>query len=120
MRSLSIRIERPRLGEHVLARRHASGSTSQVVLDDLRGGRVLVIDERAWTFLSCADGTRDVAGIRAAASRLGARASEADLAGFFAKLADAGLLDDGAPTGPLRGERTRRGSTPEHRALVAL
>jgi lysine-N-methylase len=120
MRSLSTRIERPRLGGHVLARRHASEGTSQVVLDDLRGGRVLVIDERAWTFLSCADGTRDVVGIRAAASRLGARASTADLAAFFAKLADAGLLDDGAPPDPLRGERTRRGTTPEDRALVVL
>jgi lysine-N-methylase len=111
---------RPRLGEHVLARRHARGDASEVVLEDLRGGRVLVVDERAWTVLSCADGTRDLAGILAAAARLGVRSSEGELGRFFAKLGEAALLTEGAPTSPLRGERTRRARTPEHRPLVVL
>ncbi len=51
-----------------------------------------------WAVLACADGTRDVAGIAAAAARLGAGATEAAVATLLEAMHARGVLQDGAPS----------------------
>ena len=84
---------RPRLGDHVLARRHFIGGEERVVLHDLRTGRLVQIGPREWTLLAAADGTRDLPGIVLAAAREGAHAREPALRAYLAELHQAGLLE---------------------------
>ncbi|WP_437665488.1 YkgJ family cysteine cluster protein [Sorangium sp. So ce1182] len=100
---------RPRLADHVLARRHLVGDEERVILHDLRSGQLLQLGPREWVLLSAADGTRDVEGIVIAAAREGAPARVPAAEAFFAQLHAAGLLgaeDAGeeaspsAPSGP--------------------
>jgi lysine-N-methylase len=87
--------ERPRLAEHVVARRHLVGDRSTVVLHDLRSGRAAQLGAREWELVASADGTRDLEGILLAAAREGARARLEDLRAFLARLHDAGFVDGG-------------------------
>ncbi|MEO7329637.1 MAG: YkgJ family cysteine cluster protein [Minicystis sp.] len=85
---------RPRLGDHVLARRHLVGDEEHVVLHDLRTGRLVKIGPREWTLLAAADGTRDLPGVVLAAAREGAHAREPALRAYLGQLHEAGLLHD--------------------------
>jgi lysine-N-methylase len=87
--------DRPRLAEHVVARRHLVGDRSSVVLHDLRSGRAVRLGAREWELLASADGTRDLDGILLAAAREGAHARAPHLQAFLAQLHDAGFLDGG-------------------------
>lgn len=93
---------RPRLGEHVLARKHLVEDEPRVLLHDTRTGRSLQIGTREWGLLAAADGTRDLDGILLAAAREGAHARRGALEAFLAQLHAAGLLEDGLgeATGP--------------------
>lgn len=117
---------RPRLGEHVLARRHFADGEERVVLHDLRTGGLVQIGPREWGLIACADGTRDLEGIVLAAAREGAHARVDALRGFFEQLAQAGLLAgeaapdaSGARGAPSPREPEARVS-PRDRPLVAL
>lgn len=81
---------RPRLGDHVRARRYVASGAAVVVLHD--GSAVHEIGEREWALLEAADGTRDLLGIAAAAARRGVVLPEASIQGFFDSLREAGLL----------------------------
>ncbi|WP_438020241.1 YkgJ family cysteine cluster protein [Sorangium sp. So ce315] len=83
---------RPRLADHVLARRHLVGEEERILLHDVRTGELLQLGAREWGLLSAADGTRDVEGIVIAAAREGAPARVAAAQAFFAQLHAAGLL----------------------------
>lgn len=103
---------RPRLADHALARRHLAGGEPRVVLHDTRKGGLIALGPREWTLFSCADGTRDLDGIVAAAARAGAHARAPALGAFLEQLHGAGLLADGtagvdAPA-PGRAPRARR------------
>ena len=89
--------ERPRLAEHVVARRHLIGDRSAVVLHDLRSGRAVELGAREWELLASADGTRDLPGIVLAAAREGAHARIDHLRTFLERLHEAGFVDGGEP-----------------------
>jgi lysine-N-methylase len=88
---------RPRLADHVLARRHLTGSETVVVLHDQRTGRIVQLGPREWGLLAAADGTRDLDGVVLAARREGAHARVPALHAFLEQLHGAGLLADGLP-----------------------
>ena len=88
---------RPRLADHVLARRHITGSETVVVLHDQHTGRLLQLGPREWGLLAAADGTRDLDGIVLAARREGAHARVPALHAFLEQLHGASLLADGTP-----------------------
>ncbi len=88
---------RPRLADHVLARRHITGGEAVVVLHDQRTGGLVQLGPREWGLLAAADGTRDLEGIILAARREGAHARVPALRAFLEQLHGAGLLADGAP-----------------------
>lgn len=108
---------RPRLADHVAARLHYASGASLVVLHDTRRGILARIGTREWALLRYADGTRDVAGIRAAAVD-GTRVDVSELSeitSFFDALHQAGMLGDGpgsalktANTGALDASRAER------------
>lgn len=81
----------------MLARRHVSDGREFVILHDEARAETLELEPAAWAVLSCADGTRDVEGIVAAATRLGARAQTEVVRELLRALADRGVLVDGAP-----------------------
>ncbi|WP_437737239.1 YkgJ family cysteine cluster protein [Sorangium sp. So ce1335] len=83
---------RPRLADHVLARRHLVGEDERILLHDVRTGELLQLGAREWALLSAADGTRDVEGIVIAAAREGAPARIPAAQAFFEQLHAAGLL----------------------------
>ncbi|MBC8069897.1 MAG: hypothetical protein IAG13_16285, partial [Deltaproteobacteria bacterium] len=101
-------LPRPRLRDHVVARRHLRAGHDELVLFDGEHERVLVLDARAWWVLGEADGTRDLDGVLAAARRHGASWSGPEVASFFAELDRLGLLADGAPESLVDGEVTAR------------
>ena len=86
---------RPRLAEHVLARRHLVGDRASVVLHDTRTGRAVQLGAREWELLAGADGTRDLEGIVLAAAREGAHARPPQLRAFLEQLWQAGFLAAG-------------------------
>jgi lysine-N-methylase len=88
---------RPRLADHVLARRHIAGGEVVVVLHDQRTGGLVQLGPREWGLLAAADGTRDLEGVVLAARREGAHARVPALRAFLEQLHGAGLLADGAP-----------------------
>jgi len=83
---------RPELHPAVAARLHVSQGEARVVLTDTRDGQELVIGEREWAALRCADSSRDIDGVRVALQARGRRVSSNDLGGFFAELARLGML----------------------------
>src|SRR6185369_6332943 len=87
---------RPRLANHVLARKHLVDGEPRVVLHDTRADRLLQIGLREWGLIAAADGTRDIEGIVLAAAREGAHARAPALRSFLEQLHAAGLLEDGA------------------------
>jgi lysine-N-methylase len=103
--------ERPRLGDHVRARRHVVGAESRIVLhvDD----RSLVLGEREWTVLQQADGTRDLEGMRQAAAQHGVRVGLEHVRAFVTTLARQGFFED-----PRASEEPARTACP--RPLRAL
>ncbi|MBV1859221.1 MAG: YkgJ family cysteine cluster protein, partial [Nannocystaceae bacterium] len=64
----------------MLARRQVVDGRETVVLHDEARHDALELQPETWAVLACADGTRDVAGIAAAAVRVGAGATEAAVA----------------------------------------
>lgn len=82
----------PRLGSHVLPRRHVIDGRAAVILFDLHTDEVLQIGAREWELLAAADGTRTLEGIVVAAARQGARAKVEDVRTFFSGLEARGLL----------------------------
>lgn len=98
--SLSSFPKRPRLADHVLARRHVARGREMVVLHDTKTGRLVQLGPREWGLLASADGTRDLEGVVMAASRVFAYARPAALRAFLEQLHAAGLLEDGLPNEP--------------------
>ncbi len=88
---------RPRLADHVLARRHITGGEAVIVLHDQRTGRLVQLGPREWGLLAAADGTRDLDGVILAARREGAHVRVAALRAFLEQLHGADLLADGTP-----------------------
>lgn len=85
--------ERPRLADAVAVRRHVVAGDEKVILHGPPpASGVACIGEREWAFIACADGTRDLAGIRLASGR---RCTDAHLVALFEQLAGAGMLEDG-------------------------
>ncbi|MBL4686202.1 MAG: YkgJ family cysteine cluster protein [Nannocystaceae bacterium] len=82
----------PRLGNHVLARRHVIDGKVAVILFDMGSEEVLRIGEREWALVAAADGTRDIEGIVIAATRGGARVELDEARKFLASLEDRGLV----------------------------
>ncbi|EYF00614.1 YkgJ family cysteine cluster protein [Chondromyces apiculatus] len=101
---------RPRLADHARARRHIVDGDERIILHDARTGARLVLDARTWGLLACADGTRDLDGILAAAAREGARARAPALRAFLEQIHAAGLLEDGPA--PLPSTSTSTSATP--------
>jgi lysine-N-methylase len=103
---------RPRLAPDVAVRRHLVDGRPALAVHDTRDGRLAVVGEREGALLRCADGTRDLEGIRLAAERLGARATPSDVERWFSELRQAGLIVDadewGAPTEDVRAEAPLR------------
>lgn len=81
----------------MLARRHVVGGRERVVLHDEARHEAVELPVATWAVLACADGTRDVAGIAAAAARLGAGATEAAVAALLEAMHARGALENGAP-----------------------
>jgi lysine-N-methylase len=88
---------RPRLADHVLARRHITAGEAVIVLHDQRTGRLIQLGPREWGLLAAADGTRDLDGVVLAARREGAHARVPALRAFLEQLHGADLLADGTP-----------------------
>jgi lysine-N-methylase len=105
-------ITRPRLGDHVAARRYLrsdraadAGGAESIVLHDTRAQTLVVLGQREWAILRCADGSRDLPGLRLAAHRRAVRVGSEDLASFVAELSRAGLLSSELSSeGPLGAE----------------
>ena len=97
---------RPRLADHVLARRHITGGEAVVVLHDQRTGLLIQLGPREWGLLAAADGTRDLEGVILAARREGAHARVPALRAFLEQLHGADLLADGAPDDTAAEART--------------
>ena len=91
---------RPRLADHVAARRHLVAASQLVVLHDTRAGGAVVMGEREWGLLRFADGTRAADGIAAAARREGRAVSARRIEDLLVALARAGLLTSGVGEGP--------------------
>jgi len=68
-----------------------------VVLHDEARRENLELQPETWAVLSCADGTRDVGGIVAAATRIGAPTTEDAVQTLLQALAERDLLLEGAP-----------------------
>lgn len=88
---------RPRLAEHVLARRHVIGEREFVVLHDESTGDHLELSPVAWALLDAADGTRDIQGITAAAQRSGAVVGQREAVKLLKHLHERGALEQGPP-----------------------
>jgi len=91
---------RPRLADHAVIRRHRVGNEDFWVLHDQRSGIAYRLGAREWGLLAQADGSRDLAGIVAAASRAGSFAREETLRAFLTALHEAGLLEEGVAPFP--------------------
>jgi lysine-N-methylase len=91
---------RPTLAAHVAARRHVVAGEAFVILHDTRAGQVAKIGEREWVLLRCADGTRDLSGLIAAAAAQGRETKREHVEAFFAQLDRAGMLSHGIGTEP--------------------
>lgn len=113
-------MQRPRLAERVVARSQVRDGESIVALHDPIARTIHVVGEREWIVLSCADGTRDLDGIAAAARRHGVEASVATIAEFFAMLAELGWVVDGAPTELLSGLVSANHATAPERRIVQM
>ncbi|MRG97184.1 YkgJ family cysteine cluster protein [Polyangium spumosum] len=101
---------RPRLADHAVVRRHRVGSEDFWVLHDQRSGLAYRLGAREWGLLAQADGSRDLEGIVAAASRASAFAKVDTLRVFLGALHEAGLLEEGVA--PLPEPKPRAASRP--------
>jgi len=110
----------PRLSERILARRQEREGQTIVALHDPAGRSIRVVGVREWAVLSCADGTRDLAGIAAAVARHGIAIAPASIASFFGEIAELGWLVDGAPRELLAGRVESAHRTPPARAVVPM
>ncbi|MEM6991087.1 MAG: YkgJ family cysteine cluster protein [Myxococcota bacterium] len=107
---------RPRLGNHVLARRHVIDGESAVILFDASSDEVLRVGEREWAILAAADGTRDVEGVVIAAARQGSRVEVAEAEAFLQALTQRGLVVDEPEVSSL----TPAAQPPAERPVVPL
>ncbi|MDC3962904.1 YkgJ family cysteine cluster protein [Polyangium jinanense] len=101
---------RPRLADHAVVRRHRVGDEDFWVLHDQRSGLAYRLGAREWGLLAQADGSRDLEGIVAAASRASTFAKVETLRAFLAALHEAGLLAEGVaplPEPKVRGASRR-------------
>lgn len=112
----------------MLPRLHFVDGRCRVLLHDVESGDVVELGPREWVLLACADGTRDVEGIRLAGAREGARVSDEALGELLGSLHDAGMLEEGpAPrrrheddSGPATGSSgAREGAAPHGRERAA-
>ncbi len=90
-----MRPQRPRLADHVFARRHRHDGARIVVLHDTKRDITVRVAERAWTLVSGMDGTRDVDGLTAHVRREGVPIASDEIASFIDQMAAEGLLEDG-------------------------
>lgn len=81
----------------MLARRQVVDGRESVVLHDEARRCALELPPETWAVLECADGTRDVAGIAAAAARVGAPASVSAVSTLLEAMHEQGALENGAP-----------------------
>lgn len=88
---------RPRLAGHMLGRRHVVDGREFVLLHDEARRETLELERVTWAVLSCADGTRDVEGIVAAAGRIGAPTTARAVNELLDALHDRGALEEGPP-----------------------
>ena len=109
---------RPRLADHVLARRHITAGEVVIVLHDQRTGRLVQLGPREWGLLAAADGTRDLDGVVLAARREGAHARVPALRAFLEQLHGADLLADGTPDDTVT-EAPTSAPSPEPESLPA-
>ncbi len=109
-------IARPRLSERCLARLHFVDGRCRVMLHDVETGDVVEIGPREWVLLSGADGTRDLDGVRLAATREGVDVSREALAELLEGVRAAGMLADGPAPRPAHAHAPTpsrsRGSVP--------
>jgi lysine-N-methylase len=113
-------VQRPRLDNRVIARSQVRAGERIVALHDPFAKTIHVVGEREWTVLGCADGTRDLDGIAAAARRLGVDIQVATIAEFLATLARLGWIAEGPPAELLAGRASAIHATPPDRPVVAM
>ncbi len=101
---------RPRLADHAVVRRHRVGEEDFWVLHDQRSGMAFRLGPREWGLLAQADGSRDLEGIVAAASRAGAYARVETLRAFLGALHVHGLVEEGVA--PIPASKARGASRP--------
>lgn len=88
------KLERPRLSARISARRHISDGEGRILLLERWTQRFIVVGEREWAMLCCADGARDLRGIQITAAQRGRQVDIDELAAFFAQLDRLGFLAD--------------------------
>lgn len=110
---------RPRLADHVFARRHRHDGSRIVVLHDTKRDVTVRVAERAWTLISGMDGTRDLAGLAAFTMRRGVPLDAAEIATFLSDLAKEELIEDGPGTVDPPREQQSGADTPD-RPVLAL
>ncbi|NUP09049.1 MAG: hypothetical protein HOW73_23610 [Polyangiaceae bacterium] len=103
---------RPRLAEHALLRRHVVDGKDVVVIHHALTGALVTLDERAATFVGCADGTRDLDGITLAVARAGMFERQSEIEAVFAALDEHGLLAEGIEPGPVMLRSAEQWMTP--------
>lgn len=104
-------LHRPRLSERALPRLHFVEGRCRVLLHDIETGDVVEIGPREWVLLAGADGTRDVEGLRLAASREGVLVDGGSLDALLEGVRDAGLLEEGPLPRRARGDQPADAAT---------
>lgn len=92
--------KRPRLAEHVFARRHLAGGREFIILYNAKTDQRIQLGTREWNIIVSADGTRDIEGIQLAARCRGTPAKAPMIQSFFEDLHAAGLIASGPPAEP--------------------
>lgn len=115
---------RPRLADHVFARRHRHDGARVVVLHDTKNDVTVRIAERAWVLVSGMDGTRDLEGLAAWVKRAGVAIGDEEMTSFLTELAAEGLVEDGpgeddVVTGEAAAQASSGGGAPD-RPVLAL
>lgn len=86
---------RPRLSARISARRHVTDAERRILLIERRSQRFVVVGEREWELICCADGSRDLPGVQIAAARRGRSVTADELEAFFGQLAHLDFLVEG-------------------------
>ena len=107
---------RPRLADFAMLRRHWIEGIETFALHDSRAGALLLLDRSAFEVVLASDGTRDVAGVRKAASRTLGAVTEERVRAVLDALHTEQLLTDDAEEPELEQELANA----SERALVRL